>query len=202
MTNRTRGLSVASAATAMLTLALPAAPAAAGPDASGRLNVNVIDIDEDLPPEADFCGITGLTVEVHEQVRIREFFTYRGRDSIPHYTSTFHATITFTGSDGTTVTLRANEVGKDQRVVDNGDGTRTVMAFGAGGFTLAGPSTTLRNPGRSVFQLVVDTNGTPLDPSDDDVVEGSFEVVRESTGLNETSDDFCADYRAVTGRTG
>ncbi len=108
-------------------------------------------------------------------------------------------TTTFSEPDGTTVVLRSNDVGKDQRVTDNGDGTSTITASGAGGFTLTGPVERPRNPGRSVFRLDVDTNGTPRDPSDDEVVEGSFEVVRESTGLNETSDD-CFDYLVVTGR--
>ncbi len=196
---RSRRLLAAGAAAAGLALALPALPAAAGPAASGPSEASVIDIDR-VVIETDFCGISGLTVEVHEVVRGREFFTFRGRDSLPYYHVTLHERTTYTEPDGTTVTVTSNTVNKDQRVVDNGDGTFTVTAFGAGGFKLSGPAGTLRNPGRIVVRFDVDTGGTPRDPSDDVEVPGTFEVIRESTGLNETGDDFCSDYLVVTGR--
>ncbi len=128
---RSRRLLAAGAAAAGLALALPALPAAAGPAASGPSEASVIDID-DVFTEPDFCGISGLTVEVHQVVRGREFFTFRGRDSLPYYHVTLHERTTYTEPDGTTVTVTSNTVNKDQRVVDNGDGTFTVTAFGAG----------------------------------------------------------------------
>lgn len=193
-----RRLLAASAATAGLALALPAVPAAAGPDASGRIGVLVTSSDKAFT-EQDFCG-AGVDVAVHEVNRGREFFTFRGSDSIPYFKGTFHDRTTFTEPDGTTVTLKSNTVTKDQRIVDNGNGTFTITAFSAGGFRLAGPAGTVRDPGRIVFRFVVETNGTPQDPFDDEFVEGSFEVIRESTGLNETGEDLCSDYLVVTGR--
>lgn len=198
MTNGGTKLLTASAVAAGLALAIPAGPAAAGPDASGRFGLEVVDVDE-VNTEQNFCGITGLTVEVHEVLHGRGFFTFRGRDSIPYFTGTFHDNITFTELDGTTVTLTSTSVNKDQRIVDNGDGTFTITFAGAGGFRLIGPSETLRNPGRSVSQVIVKTYD-PQNPFDDEFVEGSFEVVRPSTGLTETGDDFCSDYLVVTGR--
>ena len=172
MSNGRRLLS-AGAVAAGLALALPAMPASAGPDASGRFGVLVTDVDE-VFTEPNFCDITGLTVTVHEVVRGRQFFTFRGSDSIPYYKSNFHERTTFTEPDGTTVTLTANNVSKDQRIVDNGDGTFTITAFGTGGFKLTGPTGTLRDPGRIVFRFDVLTNGTPQNPFDDKFVEGSL----------------------------
>jgi hypothetical protein len=69
MTELRRPLLAACTAAAGLVLAAPAAPAAAGPDASGRSGAVVVD-DEDEDTEQDFCGVEGLEVRVHEVVRI------------------------------------------------------------------------------------------------------------------------------------
>lgn len=137
---------------------------------------------------------------MHQVLHGREFFTFRGSDSIPYFKSTLHERTTFTEPNGTTVTLTSNTVSKDQRIVDNGDDTFTITAFGAGGFRLTGPAQTLRDPGRVVFRFDVDTNGTPQNPFDDEEIPGTFEVIRPSTGLNEAGDSFCSDYLVVTGR--
>ena len=50
----------------------------------------------------------------------------------------------------------------------------------------------LKDPGSIRFVIVIDYNGTPADPEDD--VELSFDVLRESTGRNDTEGrDFCND---------
>jgi hypothetical protein len=190
-------LLTAVAVAAGLVLALPAS-AAAGPEASGRIGVEVIDVDREYTVQ-NFCG-TGVAVRVHEVVRGREFFTFRGSDSIPHFRNTFHERITYTEPNGTTVTLNSNSVFKDLRIVDNGNGTFTITVAGAGGFRLSGPAGTVRDPGRIVFEFRVRTNGTPQNPFDDRFIEGSFRVVTPSTGLNESGESLCADYLAVTGR--
>lgn len=95
------------------------------------------------------------------------------------------------------MTSYANGVDKDQRIVDNGDGTFTTRS--AGGFRLVGPSGTIRNPGMLLGQITVNTSGTPQNPFDDDVVD--FPPLRESTGLNELGTSFCSDYLLLTGRT-
>ena len=83
---------------------------------------------------------------------------------------------------GVTVTIVFNTVDKDLHVVDNGDGTFTITALGAGGFKVIGPDRTLRDPGRIVFQFTVDTNGTPQDPFDDPEPDpDSFEIIRDMT---------------------
>jgi hypothetical protein len=184
-------------ATAALVLGLPALPAGAagGPDTSGRFLVEAQHIDETYPVE-DFCG-TGLTVEEHDDVTLRGFFTFRGADSIPYFTGTVHFTTTITEPDGTTVTYTGSNVDKDQRIEVDGD-LLTITALGAGGFRVVGPAGQLRDPGMVFYQVVVDSNGTLQDPTDDEFV-ADLGLLRESTGLNETV-DFCADYLTVTGR--
>ena len=52
----------------------------------------------------------------------------------------------------------------------------------------------LKDPGEIRFAFEVDYNGTPGNPDDDQEVEGSFRVIRHSTGRNDTDGrDFCAD---------
>jgi hypothetical protein len=46
---------------------------------------------------------------------------------------------------------------------------------------------------------MVDHGGTPEDPFDDVEIEGTFEIVRESTGRNDTQGrDFCEDLVTFT----
>lgn len=202
----TRALASGAAAAGMLLGVLGTPAGAAPPDDRGTFGLQVVDVDETFVEE-DFCGIDGLTVEVHIVERGREFFTYRGRDAIPHYTSTFHYSLTFMELDadgaptGTTSSITSHTMVKDQQVVDNGDGTFTITGRAAGGWRFTGPATTLRNPGMQLFEGVIDTMGTPQDPFDDEIVE-EFVPISESTGLNEQGEGFCEDYLLVTGRAG
>lgn len=193
------------AATAGLLLGVPSLPAgAAPPEDRGPFGVEIIDADE-VSTEEDFCDVEGLDVEVHYVEHGRGFFTYRGRDQIPYWTGNFHGTVTFTeltgDQAGTTSSIVWNTMDKDQRIVDNGDSTFTITAHGAGGWKFMGPADTLRNPGMIVYQVLIDTNGTPQDPFDDEFLL-DLGPLRDSTGLNEQGDDFCEDYFIVTGRTG
>ena len=74
-------------------------------------------------------------------------------------------------------------------MVDNSDGTLTVVVLATGNYTMYGADGTAigRNPGQFRFELLIDHGGTPNDPEDD--VELGFQVLKESTGR---SDDFCA----------
>ena len=180
-----------------IVLALPALPAAAGPSASGRILAFAEKVDETFTEE-NFCDL-GIDVVIHDVGRARGFFTFRGRESIPYFTGTFHITTTITEEDGTTVTIVGNNVDKDQRIEVDGD-ILTITGTAAGGAIMTGPEGRLRDPGMVFYQFMVDSNGTLQDPTDDEGVEGSFMLLRESTGLNEFQ-DFCASYAEVTGRT-
>ena len=57
----------------------------------------------------------------------------------------------------------------------------------------------LKDPGTIRFAFDIDYNGTPDNVDDDTGVEGSFRIVRKSTGLNETAGrDFCEDLVEFT----
>jgi hypothetical protein len=73
---------------------------------------------------------------------------------------------------------------------DNGDGTLTVLFLETGNeVTYSSDGKVIaRNPGQVRFEVLVDHNGTPTDPSDDQVI-AFLGIVKESTGLTQ---DFCA----------
>jgi hypothetical protein len=76
------------------------------------------------------------------------------------------------------------------RVTDNGDGTLTILVLGTGNSTTFGVDARAiaRNPGQVRFEFLVDHDGTPTDPSDDELI-ADLSLVKGSTGR---SDDFCA----------
>jgi len=184
------------AVAAGIVLGLPALPAAAGPEASGRILAFTEDVDDAFTAE-NFCDL-GIDVVIHDVGRARGFFTFRGKDSIPYFTGTFHITTTFTEPDGTTVTIVGNNVDKDKLIEVEGD-ILTITGQAAGGAIMTGPEGRLRNPGMIRYQFVVDSNGTLQDPEDDVFLE-DLGPIQGSTGLNEF-EDFCAGYREVTGRS-
>jgi hypothetical protein len=197
MGKRARLLGMIGAVTTGLVVGLTALPATAagGPGTSGRFGLEV-QAESTTTVVPNFCGL-GINVKVHDEIRSRGFFTFRGPQSIPYFTGTSHTRTTITEPNGTTVTISSNTVGKDQRIVVNGD-LLTITGLGAGGFRIVGPAGALRNPGMIFSQVVIDTNGTLQDPFDDIFVRDNG-LLRPSTGLNETS-DLCTDYRIVTGR--
>jgi hypothetical protein len=90
---------------------------------------------------------------------------------------------------------------KDHVITDNGDGTITILVIATGGsrYYDTDGNLVLNDPGQVRFSFDVDYNGTPSDPSDDVDVPGSFQVVRDSTGRNDTAGrDFCADLVEFT----
>jgi hypothetical protein len=86
------------------------------------------------------------------------------------------------------VTVVSNVLNKDLKVTDNGDGTLTVLLMATGNDVIYGADGKAigRNPGQIRIEFLIDHNGTPDDPFDDEVI--SEEVVKGSTGR---SDDFC-----------
>ena len=90
---------------------------------------------------------------------------------------------------------------RDAEVIDNGDGTLTIVVYATGSvrFYDTDGNLVLADPGQIRFQFMVDDGGTPGDPSDDEEIEGTFQVIRESTGRNDTQDrDFCEDLVTFT----
>jgi hypothetical protein len=88
---------------------------------------------------------------------------------------------------------------RDMLVTDNGDGTVTIDV------QFTGPTTYYDDDGNRLFidvgrttaTIVIDTNGTPSDPSDDEFVDF---LGADTKGHFETADrDFCADIMEFIG---
>ena len=138
----------------------------------------------------DFCDVPGMTVDVAFIDDGRLFTVPHGPDGLAY----FHLNATFTNvltnpANGRSVTERVTLIDKDLRVTDNGDGTLTILVLVTGNATQYGEDgkAIARNPGQVRFEILIDHNGTPTDPSDDEFI-ADLGLVKGSTGR---SDDFC-----------
>jgi hypothetical protein len=173
---------VAAVLTAAAVAFAMAAPVTGAPLERGTFHDEFSFIDPDL------CG-AGIEARIDGVVDGRFLVTRRGRDGLVYFMEHIHRTDTYTNlANGRTVTSKELTMQKDLHVTDNGDGTLTIVVFATGNYTLYGADgrAIARNPGQFRFQLLIDHNGTPGDPSDD--LELAFTVLKESTGR---SDDAC-----------
>jgi Ca2+-binding RTX toxin-like protein len=139
---------------------------------------------------SDFCGVTGMNVELAFDADVSIQAVPHGADGLIHFIEHVKETDVFTNlANGNSVTSVLKDVGKDLRVTDNGDGTLTILVIGTGNDVLYDEDGNVlaRNPGQTRFEILVDNGGTPTDPSDDEFLE-FLGVVKDSTGRN---DDFC-----------
>ncbi|HSF35007.1 MAG TPA: hypothetical protein VLA70_02780, partial [Nocardioides sp.] len=138
-----------------------------------------------------FCGVDGLDIEVDVVNDVRFRLGSRGNDQLPYFSQLVRGTRTFTNPDNDrTVTEVFNGPEKDLKVTDNGDGTFTILVLGTGNSTVFGTDgkAIARNPGQLRWEILIDNNDTPQDPSDDEFLEFLGDV-KGSTGR---TDDFCA----------
>jgi hypothetical protein len=144
----------------------------------------------------DYCGVPGLTVQSDVVVDGRTLIHSGGPVSfMEHVNGTFVDTNV---ANGNAISGSFNTMQRAVDAINNGDGTLTVtflttgndVTYGADGKAIA------RNPGQVRFKLLIDHNGTPLDPTDDEFL-AFLGFVKESTGR---TDDFCA--AAVPALTG
>ena len=174
---------VAAVLTAVAVAFALAAPVTAKPLEHGTFH------DEFTFIDPDFCG-AGLEVGFDGVAEGRFLVTRRGRDGLVYFMEHVHITETLTNlANGKSVSDQSRTVQKDLHVIDNGDGTLTILVLATGNFVLYGANgkAIAHNSGQVRFELLIDHGGTPGDPSDD--VELEFTLVKESTGTN---DDFCA----------
>jgi hypothetical protein len=139
----------------------------------------------------DFCGVAGLDVEFATVADGHVHVVTHGKDGLAYFSAQIKQDEVVTNlANGNTVRSRSNFVDKDLRVTDNGDGTLTILILTTGNAVLYGEDGKViaRNPGQTRVEILVDHNGTPSDPEDDEFLE-FLGVVKESTGR---SDDFCA----------
>jgi hypothetical protein len=129
-------------------------------------------------------------------------FNQRGSSPFPYYRESVHGTVVTTNLDtGGTYTNVFTANTRDHTIVDNGDGTITITDFASGSsrFYDTDGNFVLKDPGQVRYAFDIDYNGTPGDPNDDVFVDGSFRVVRASTGNSDLSGrDFCADLVEFT----
>ena len=146
----------------------------------------------------DFCG--DLRVRVDFDVVGMFLENSHGRDGLVYFMETHHGFVSYTNlANGESVTVTFNNVDKDLKVTDNGDGTLTIIATNNGVTTVRASTGKLRlkETGTLRFESLVDTGGTPTDPSDDEVLEER--VVKEQTGLTLEGRDFCDDIHQFIG---
>ena len=139
----------------------------------------------------NFCESAGLTVQIDGVIDGKFLVNARGRDDLVYFKEHLRISVTYTNvSNDTFVTSRERSVNKDLKVIDNGDGTLTIVVLATGNAAVFGADGKAigRNPGQVRFELLVDHAGTPSDPSDDVVIQ-DLGIIKGSTGR---SDDFCA----------
>ncbi len=149
----------------------------------------------------DSFDCDGTPVQQTDEVDGNFLFNQRGgsNNPFPYGRESVRETVTWTNLDnGGTFTLVQTANRADHKIVDNGDGTITIYEYAAGGarYYDNNGKLVLKDPGEIRFALEVNYNGTPGNPNDDQEVDGSFRVIRPSTGRNDTDGrDFCADVR-------
>jgi hypothetical protein len=144
----------------------------------------------------DYCDVPGLTVQSDIVIDGRTLIHSGGP---VHFME--HSELSFVDTNlanGNAITGTGKTVQRALDATDNGDGTLTVLFLATGNQATFGPDgkAIARDPGQVRFELLVDHNGTPDDPTDDEVL-AFLGFVKESTGR---SDDFCA--AAVPALTG
>ena len=175
---------------ALLALGAAAAAILATAADAGKVFRDTIHEEESDILLEDFCGVSGLNVNLSFVLDVDVHVVPHGKDQLDYFLQHGTRTDEFTNlANGKTITSVGNVIEKDKLVTDNGDGTLTILILATGNATLYGTDgkAVARNPGQVRFEILVDHGGTPTDPSDD-VFLADLGVVKESTGR---SDDFC-----------
>ena len=148
---------------------------------------------------SDVYDCDGTPAQDHGDIKGNVLFNLRGSSPFGYFRDSTRGTIVTTNLDtGGTFTQIFTANSHDHRIVDNGDGTITITVAAAGGarYYDSDGKLVLKDPGAVRFSFGIDYNGTPDDPSDDEDVPNSFQIVKESTGLNDTQGrNFCDDLR-------
>jgi hypothetical protein len=175
---------------AVLALGATGAVMLAAPAGAGQVFRETIHEEQTLVL-SDFCEAPGLTVELAYVLDLRTRAVPHGPDGLDYFAEHAKQTQVVTNlANGKSITGAFNISDKDLRVTDNGDGTLTILVMGTGTAALYGADgkAIARNPGQTRWEILVDHNGTPSDPFDDEFI-ADLGVVKGSTGR---SDDFCA----------
>jgi hypothetical protein len=165
----------------------------------GPASAKVVDaavIHEEYSFTSDgWCGDDSVDVLVSGTFDVKYTAVQHGPKGLVHFRAKEVVNETHT-YNGVTTRFLLTSPSRDLKVVDNGDGTLTITVLATGNAVLYGPTgkAIARDPGQIRFRFDVDHGGTPTDPSDDEEIEGSFEIIKSSTGR---SDDFCEAEMAL-----
>ena len=156
--------------------------AVAGAPASAKVVERGSFQDEFSFVDDDFCG-AGIAVQVEGVADVRYQVNTRGPDSEAYYLEhvRLRTVLTDLAAGQTATDIQPNVLTKDLSVIDNGNGTLTIVYFGTGGARVYGDDGRLiaSNSGQVRFRIVVDAETSE---------ELSRELIFGSTGTN---DDFC-----------
>jgi hypothetical protein len=155
--------------------------------------------DEGTETLPDFCGDLDM---IHSwDISGRFIGVVRGSNRLVRFQDSVRGTDVWTNSEtGRSYTQIWSANTRDLKVTDNGDGTLTILIQASGGSRWydGDGKLVLRDPGLVRFEVLVDHNGTPSNPFDDEEI-AFLGVVKGSTGLNETEGrDFCEDIILFT----
>ena len=187
---RSRPLAAGISAVALVLLA---APAQARPIFHEKWH------DADSEVFDDFCGIAGVAHawDIHGISSA----TRHGSAQLAYFMDHFRGWESFTNPDtGDAYVHVFSDVVKDHQITDNGDGTLTIVSLGAGNdvWYASNGSLTLHDSGSVRWAALIDDNGTPGNPDDDEFLE-DLGIIKPSTGTNDTDGrDFCDDFFLAT----
>ena len=156
-----------------------------------------IAIDEVEELDIPLCGIdTHVRLVEQGTLTVRS----RGPSGIAYFAERLERDAYNTNVEtGLTVHVSQRFRPRDQRIVDNGDGTLTIhwqATFTQSDHAPDG-SVAFRTAGRQTGIIVVDDGGTPSDPDDDEVISEEYSDLYGHDGREGA--DFCEWYAAVTG---
>ena len=156
--------------------------AVAGVPASAKVVERESFQDEFSFVDDDFCG-AGIAVRVEGVAEVRYQVNTRGRNGEGYYLEhvRLRTVLTDLATGQTATDIQPNVLTKDLSVIDNSDGTLTIVFLGTGGARVYGDDGRLiaKNSGQVRFEIVVDA---------ETYEEISRELIFGSTGTN---DDFC-----------
>jgi hypothetical protein len=124
---------------------------------------------------------------------------YRGPDAMAYFTVRYEGNVDWTNLEtGKTVHLRANFKDQDQRIEYNDDGTITIRYRGHYNEVDTMPDGTVafRSQGVDTLLIVIDINGTPSNPDDDEVISEDYLGFTGHAGREGV--DFCAWFADAT----
>lgn len=156
-----------------------------------------VEAGSELVQEVDplFCaGIVDFPVLHEWTVEEKSLLVVRG-DGLAYGGGSVRATDTWTNTvNGETLTVTFVGKNRDHKVTDNGDGTLTIEVAVAGIQKVYGPGgrTLFMETGLFKFAILIDHNGTPGDPTDDEFITDLGQTARH--GQTDTMGrDFCED---------